>query len=204
MVCRSAGGGAWPSPRREVGNGTLGSSPQPPKCCLALGAAARSGWPLRGDCRRDGRAFHKAGNPSAPVSFPRRRRCDPAKPDSCNDSSADDCRPARAGPGTEGWRDPRLGTAESDPAGKCHRVAEVNVHIGPYLVDFLWREERLVVETDSYLYHRGEVAFHGDRVRELELMRLGYQVLRLSETQIDEEPGDVAEVLGAELGRRGS
>jgi very-short-patch-repair endonuclease len=85
-----------------------------------------------------------------------------------------------------------------------HRLArpEVNVRIGPYLADFLWREQRLVVETDSYRYHRGEVAFHDDRVRELELMRLGYHVLRLSEEQIDDAPEDVAEVLKAELRKR--
>ncbi len=80
---------------------------------------------------------------------------------------------------------------------------EVNVRLGTYLADFLWREERLVVETDSYRYHCGEVVFHEDRVRELELMRLGYHVLRLSETQIDDGPKNVAEVLRAELRRRG-
>jgi very-short-patch-repair endonuclease len=87
-----------------------------------------------------------------------------------------------------------------------HRLPppEVNVRIGRYLVDFLWREERLVVETDSYRYHRGEVAFQEDRARELGLMRLGYHVLRLSEAQIDDAPNDVGEVLGAELRKRRS
>jgi very-short-patch-repair endonuclease len=79
---------------------------------------------------------------------------------------------------------------------------EVNVRIGPFLVDFLWREKGLVVETDSYLYHRGEVAFQEDRARELELMRLGYGVLRLSEVQIGEAPKEVGEILGAELRKR--
>jgi len=85
-----------------------------------------------------------------------------------------------------------------------HRLPrpEVNVPVGPYLIDFLWREERLVVETDSYRYHRGEVAFQDDHVRDLELMRLGYGVLRLSEVQIDETPKDVAEALGDELRKR--
>ena len=85
-----------------------------------------------------------------------------------------------------------------------HRLPspEVNVRIGPCLVDFLWREERLVVETDGYPYHRGRDAFQDDRGRELELMRLGYGVLRLSEAQIDEEPKKVGEVVGAELRRR--
>ncbi len=82
-----------------------------------------------------------------------------------------------------------------------HRLPppEVNVRIGPYLVDFLWRERRLVVETDSYLYHRGEVAFQDDHARDLELMGRGFEVLRLSELQLDEEPAHVAQVLAARL-----
>jgi very-short-patch-repair endonuclease len=87
---------------------------------------------------------------------------------------------------------------------KRHRLPrpEINVRVGPFLVDFLWRQERLVVETDSYRYHRGRLAFQDDRGRELELMRLGYGVLRLSEAQIDEAPNSVGEVLGTELRRR--
>jgi len=82
-----------------------------------------------------------------------------------------------------------------------HRLPrpEVNVRVGPYLVDFLWRERRLVVETDSYLYHRGKAAFQDDRGRDLGLMRLGYEVLRLSERQVDEEPDRVAGALAATL-----
>jgi very-short-patch-repair endonuclease len=82
-----------------------------------------------------------------------------------------------------------------------HRLPrpEVNVRIGPYLVDFLWRERRFVVETDSYLYHRGKVAFQDDRSIDLGLMRLGYEVLRLSELQIDEESDRVVETLTAIL-----
>lgn len=59
-----------------------------------------------------------------------------------------------------------------------------------------------MVETDSYRYHRGQVSFQDDRQRELELMRLGYGVLRLSEAQIDEAPKDVGEVLSSELRKR--
>lgn len=82
-----------------------------------------------------------------------------------------------------------------------HRLPppEVNVRIGPYLVDFLWRERRFVVETDSYLYHRGEAAFQEDRARDLGLMRRGFEVLRLSEVQLDEGPAQVAEVLARKL-----
>jgi very-short-patch-repair endonuclease len=76
---------------------------------------------------------------------------------------------------------------------------EVNVRIGPYLVDFLWREPRLVVEADGYLYHRGRAAFQEDRHRDLELRRLGYDVLRLSERQLEEGPDRVAEAVAMAL-----
>ncbi len=103
-------------------------------------------------------------------------------------------------------RDARVRTRsdlEADFLRLCrrHRLPppEVNVRIGPYLVDFLWRGKRFVVETDSYLYHRGEVAFQEDRARDLDLMRRGFEVLRLSELQLDEEPARVAKVLVTRL-----
>jgi very-short-patch-repair endonuclease len=92
---------------------------------------------------------------------------------------------------------------EGDFLRLCRRhrlpLPEVNVPIGPYLVDFLWTDKRLVVETDSYLYHRGKAAFQDDHHRDLDLRRRGYGVIRLSEQQIDEEPSLVAETLVATL-----
>lgn len=103
-------------------------------------------------------------------------------------------------------RDARVRTRsdlEADFLQLCRRHhlprPEVNVRIGPYLVDFLWRERRFVVETDSYLYHRGEVAFQEDRARDLDLMRRGFELLRLSELQLDDGHEQVAEVLAARL-----
>ncbi len=83
-----------------------------------------------------------------------------------------------------------------------HRLPlpEVNVPIGPYLVDFFWGDKRFVVETDSYLYHRGSEAFQDDHRRDLGLMRLGYEVLRLSERQLEVESERAAGVLVAKLG----
>ncbi len=99
----------------------------------------------------------------------------------------------------ESARDRTRGDLERDFLLLCRRrrlpVPEVNVRVGPYLVDFLWREQQFVVETDSYLHHGGREAFQGDRGRDLDLKRLGHEVLRLSERQINEEPGTVAEVL---------
>ncbi len=94
---------------------------------------------------------------------------------------------------------------EDDFRALCnrHRLPEpqVNFPIGKYIVDFLWPERRVIVETDSYIYHRGKVAFQDDRGRDLYLRRRGYTVLRLSEKQVNEEPDLVAEVLAATLGR---
>jgi hypothetical protein len=41
-----------------------------------------------------------------------------------------------------------------------HRIPcpEINVKIDGVEADFLWRDHNLIVETDSYIYHRGEVA----------------------------------------------
>ena len=52
-----------------------------------------------------------------------------------------------------------------------HRLPhpEVNVKIGKHEVDFLWRPQMLVVETDFFDYHRGSVAFEDDHQRELDL-----------------------------------
>jgi very-short-patch-repair endonuclease len=71
----------------------------------------------------------------------------------------------------------------------------VNVRVGPYLVDFLWRDRSVAVETDSYLHHRGRTAFQDDRGRDLDLRARGLQVIHLSEKQVDEEAARVAEVL---------
>jgi very-short-patch-repair endonuclease len=78
---------------------------------------------------------------------------------------------------------------------------EVNVRIGRWTVDFLWRDEGLAVETDSYRWHRGAVAFEDDHARDLDLRRLGYSVRRFSEHQVRERPAHVAADLAEALGR---
>lgn len=92
---------------------------------------------------------------------------------------------------------------EGDFLNLCRRhrlpAPEVNVSIGSDLVDFLWRDRRLIVETDSYQYHRGRIAFQDDRDRDLRLRDAGFEVVRFSEKQLDEEPGRVAEALGRAL-----
>jgi very-short-patch-repair endonuclease/predicted transcriptional regulator of viral defense system len=76
---------------------------------------------------------------------------------------------------------------------------EVNVQVGRYLVDFLWRERRLVVETDSYRYHRGRVAFADDHARDLAFRELGHDLIRVDERQLETEPARIARLLRREL-----
>jgi len=78
---------------------------------------------------------------------------------------------------------------------------EVNVPIDGMTVDFLWRRERLVVETDSYATHGGIIAFEDDRERELRLRRLGYSVHRFSDRQLELEPEAVVEDVASALRR---
>ncbi|HEX5984505.1 MAG TPA: DUF559 domain-containing protein [Solirubrobacterales bacterium] len=85
-----------------------------------------------------------------------------------------------------------------------HRLPppEVNVKIERWEVDFLWRPQRLVVETDSFAYHRGSVAFEDDHARDLDLRAAGYTVRRFTGLQLEEEPervvADVARALEQE------
>jgi very-short-patch-repair endonuclease len=75
-----------------------------------------------------------------------------------------------------------------------HRLPmpEVNVRVGPYEVDFLWRAELLIVETDGYRYHRGSQAFEVDHVRELEFHSRGYTLRRFTYRQATDTPERVA------------
>jgi very-short-patch-repair endonuclease len=93
---------------------------------------------------------------------------------------------------------------ERDFLRLCRRhgipAPEVNVKVGRWTVDFLWRQGRVAAETDFYGYHRGRMAFRDDRARDLELRRHGLTVHRFSEEQVDERPSEVAADLRDALG----
>ena len=76
---------------------------------------------------------------------------------------------------------------------------EVNAKLGRWTVDFLWRAERLVVETDYWGYHRGSVAFEDDHARDLDLRAAGFAVLRFTDRQLEAEPERVAATVTREL-----
>ena len=74
-------------------------------------------------------------------------------------------------------------------------MPEVNVKLGIYTVDFLWRERRLVVETDDWQGHRGRPAFEDDRARDAYLRTRGFEVVRFTWRQLEDHPGSVLTVL---------
>jgi Protein of unknown function (DUF559) len=65
---------------------------------------------------------------------------------------------------------------------------EVNVMLGPYEVDFLWRDRKLVVETDGAATHLTPQAFEDDRHRDAMLMTLGFRVVRFTRRQVVHQP----------------
>jgi len=85
-------------------------------------------------------------------------------------------------------------------------VPEVNVWIelpgGGVEVDFLWREARVVVETDSHRFHGTRAAFERDRGRDQRLAVAGFGVLRFTWRQRLDDPAEVARTVRAVLDDR--
>ena len=70
-------------------------------------------------------------------------------------------------------------------------------------VDFLWPDQKVVVEADSRDFHATPVAFERDRWRDRELLRAGYSSLRVTHQQMETEPEAIAAAVAASLGRGG-
>ena len=79
---------------------------------------------------------------------------------------------------------------------------ESNIRIGRHEVDFLWREQRLVVEVDGFAFHSSRSAFERDRRRDAELGTLGFRVMRVTWRQIVNEPEALVARLAAALAVR--
>jgi Transcriptional regulator, AbiEi antitoxin/Protein of unknown function (DUF559) len=76
---------------------------------------------------------------------------------------------------------------------------QVNVLVDGLEVDFLWRAQRLIVETDGREDHGTPTAFR-DRERDERLIVLGYCVVRLSPRRVVRHPAAVGATLRALLG----
>jgi very-short-patch-repair endonuclease len=57
---------------------------------------------------------------------------------------------------------------------------KANSRIAGMEVDFLWQEQKVIVEVEGYAYHAGGRAFERDRERDTTLAARGYVVLRVT------------------------
>jgi very-short-patch-repair endonuclease len=65
--------------------------------------------------------------------------------------------------------------------------------------DFLWREHRLIAETDGWETHRTRWAFERDRARDQLLLRAHYRTVRVTYAQLLREPATVLATIQAAL-----
>jgi hypothetical protein len=66
-------------------------------------------------------------------------------------------------------------------------------------VDFIYRQEKLIIEADSRLHHSSLTDFEADRARDNRLMAAGWRVLRITWTMLVERPNNVAALVRAAL-----
>jgi very-short-patch-repair endonuclease len=82
---------------------------------------------------------------------------------------------------------------------------EVNGHLVvdgfSMMPDFMWRDERLVVEADSRRVHGTATAFEKDRLRDQRLTAAGWTVIRVTWHQATKEPERLAQTLSTLLAR---
>jgi hypothetical protein len=76
----------------------------------------------------------------------------------------------------------------------------VNHRVHGHRVDFFWPDQRLAVETDSWDYHRGSVAFEDDHDRDLELRARRITIRRYTGDQLEAASDAVAADLREALG----
>lgn len=78
-------------------------------------------------------------------------------------------------------------------------LPEVNVHIEGYECDFVWPEQRLIVETDGAAAHAGERRRARDLERDAELVAAGWRVIRVTYERLAREPERVVEQIARAL-----
>jgi predicted transcriptional regulator of viral defense system len=74
-------------------------------------------------------------------------------------------------------------------------------------VDFVWREQRVIVETDGHQTHHTRRAFEEDRLRDQRLIVAGWIVVRITWRQLTQRPSEItdriAQLLSRERAARG-
>jgi very-short-patch-repair endonuclease len=75
-------------------------------------------------------------------------------------------------------------------------IPETGVDLHGFKIDFLWRAEGLIVETDGLRYHRTATQQERDRLRDQTHTAAGLTTLRFTHSQVAREPGRVADLVG--------
>jgi very-short-patch-repair endonuclease len=78
---------------------------------------------------------------------------------------------------------------------------QTNQRLGRYVPDFIGREQRLIVELDSYRFHGGPDAFQNDREKDLVYRDAGFDVLRPTRNHVVHQPARVLVSVVRALGR---
>jgi very-short-patch-repair endonuclease len=79
---------------------------------------------------------------------------------------------------------------------------ETNVLMTAVEVDFLWRDERVIVEVDGWASHGTPAAFERDRRRDATLENEGWRVIRITWRQLTKEPEAVLVTIATALALR--
>jgi predicted transcriptional regulator of viral defense system len=79
-------------------------------------------------------------------------------------------------------------------------VPAMNYVVAGYELDCWWEEARLAVELDTFGTHGSRLSFEEDRKRQRVLGLLGITVERVTDRQLDREPGEVLRMVATRLG----
>ncbi len=80
-------------------------------------------------------------------------------------------------------------------------IPDINVYVHGFLLDAIWREQRVVVEVDGWRGHRTPAQLYANHQRDLELRARGHVVLRYAKRQFRIAPAAVAKDLLVHLAR---
>jgi very-short-patch-repair endonuclease len=80
-------------------------------------------------------------------------------------------------------------------------IPQTQNRVAGWPADFLWADQRLIVEFDGYQFHGHRAAFERDRRRDQAHIAAGYTVIRITWRQLTEEPLSVVATIAALLSR---
>jgi very-short-patch-repair endonuclease len=78
---------------------------------------------------------------------------------------------------------------------------EVNARWRGYLIDFLWREQRVAIEVDGLKFHSTRAVLERDHRRDADLKDAGFEVIRITWRMLVDEPELVLVRLARALSR---